>query len=83
MNLPRLKNGQYETGRSVPLEEIKVGDVIFFSMDEDMKEISHAGIFIGDGQFIHASKTKGYVTIARLSDAEYEKRFASVIRLFD
>lgn len=61
ISLPRVSRDQYNVGTSVSYANLKAGDLVFFSLDGD-KVIDHVGIFIGNGQFINASSSKG-VTI--------------------
>ena len=54
------------------LENLKVGDLVFFLDYETMDEIGHCGIYIGNGDFIHASSGSGYcVKINSLLPGEY------------
>lgn len=66
ISLPRVSRDQYNVGTSVSLSNLKPGDLVFFSLDSD-KVIDHVGIFIGNGQFINASSSKG-VAIYTLGD---------------
>lgn len=61
ISLPRVSRDQFARGTAVSFENLRAGDLVFFSLDGD-KAIDHVGIFIGDGQFINASSSKG-VTI--------------------
>lgn len=61
ISLPRVSRDQYNVGTAVSYSNLKAGDLVFFSLDGD-KVIDHVGIFIGNGQFINASSSKG-VTI--------------------
>jgi peptidoglycan DL-endopeptidase CwlO len=61
INLPRVSRDQFNVGTPVSQENLKAGDLVFFSLDGD-KVIDHVGIFIGNGQFINSSSSKG-VTI--------------------
>lgn len=65
ISLPRVSRDQYARGTAVSFENLRAGDLVFFSLDGD-KVIDHVGIFIGDGQFINASSSKG-VTIYPMS----------------
>jgi peptidoglycan DL-endopeptidase CwlO len=58
ISLPRISRDQYNVGTSVSYQNLKPGDLVFFSLDGD-KAIDHVGIFIGNGQFINASSSKG------------------------
>ncbi len=54
------------------LNNLEVGDLVFFLDYETMDEIGHCGIYIGDGKFIHASSGSGYcVKINSLLPGEY------------
>ena len=54
------------------LNNLEVGDLVFFLDYETMDEIGHCGIYIGDGNFIHASSGSGYcVKINSLLPGEY------------
>ncbi|WP_443093385.1 C40 family peptidase [Halobacillus faecis] len=76
--LPRSTDQQWSVGQDIALENIQVGDVIFFS-DTYREGISHNGIYVGDGKFIHASRSK-QVTLAYLSDAYWQEKFTGVKR---
>lgn len=52
----------------------KAGDLIFFK-NTYRSGISHIGIYMGDGKFIHASSNKG-VTISNVNDTYYKNHFA-------
>ncbi|MGV9243228.1 NlpC/P60 family protein [Streptomyces sp. NPDC003710] len=56
VTLPRTTYDQVNTGTTVPLADARPGDLIFFYDD-----ISHVGIYIGNGMMIHAPKPGAYV----------------------
>lgn len=61
-----------KTSKSSLLNNLKPGDLVFFLDYETMDEIGHCGIYIGDGNFIHASSGSGYcVKINSLLPGEY------------
>lgn len=64
ISIPRVSRDQYNVGTPVSFSSLQAGDLVFFSLDGD-KVIDHVGIFIGNGQFINASSSKG-VTIYNL-----------------
>ncbi|UHA73401.1 C40 family peptidase [Paenibacillus sp. 481] len=78
VDLPRTSKLQAEEGEHVEQEDLQPGDLVFFNTDG--KGISHAGIFIGDGQFAHSSSNKG-VRISKLSENYYEKRYVTARRV--
>jgi hypothetical protein len=52
--LPRNATQQIKCGREVDLKDIQRGDLIFFGNTET-GAITHVGIYLGNGEFIHAS----------------------------
>ena len=54
--LPRATTDQAEAGTTVPLADAQPGDLVFFHED-----ISHVGVYVGDGMMIHAPKPGTYV----------------------
>ena len=68
LSLPRTSAGMYATGSSVSKKNLQAGDLVFFNTSG--RGVSHAGIYIGDGKFIHSSSSKG-VSIAKLNDPYY------------
>lgn len=78
MRLPRTAAAQYEVGRAVSVEELQPGDRVYFV--DSGGRINHTGIYMGNGQFVHASSRRGCVTVDYLGDSFYWKRFAGARR---
>ena len=53
----------------VSKSELQPGDLVFFSSNGS--SVTHVGIYIGNGQFVHASTSKTGVIISNLSSAYY------------
>jgi cell wall-associated NlpC family hydrolase len=79
IELPRTSREQSQLGAEVPIDELAMGDLLFFSSDGEMP--SHVGVYIGDHRFIHAAKSAGRVIVSDLSEAWYSKRFLGARRI--
>lgn len=81
IHLPHSAAGQANLGIAVDKKHLRPGDLVFF---ETYKPgISHVGMYIGNGHFIHASSGKGEVTITKLSDAYYVQRYRGSTRIIN
>ncbi|GAB4453756.1 MAG: hypothetical protein OHK0029_07140 [Armatimonadaceae bacterium] len=78
--LPRTAAQQYQVGKAVAKTDLRPGDLVFFK-NTYKRGISHVGIYIGNGQFIHASSGSGQVTVSALSDAFYVNHWAGAKRV--
>jgi hypothetical protein len=68
--------------RKVPLENLKAGDLIFFSSSSRSKRnITHVGLYLSDGEFIHASRGKKSVIISSLNEGNWKSKIVSTKRL--
>ncbi len=72
-------------GRPVDRGALVPGDLVFFdTSNRPLASISHVGIYIGDGRFIHApSAASGRVRIDRLSSSYFSPRFTAGRSYFD
>ena len=66
------------------ISELQLGDLIYFNTNETDSDLcDHAAIYIGDGNFIHASSSAGYVLIQSLSTKFYKEHFSWGRRVFN
>jgi len=79
IDLPRSSREQYKVGDDIDKDELKFGDLVFFNTRRRSKP-GHVGIFIGENQFVHASRKLG-VTVSSLDDAYYKKRYMGARRI--
>src|SRR5690606_1411200 len=79
--LPRLARDQFRAGESVPAERLQPGDLVFFETEGN--ELSHVGIFIGGGRFVHAPNSRSAVRISSLDAPYWRDRFRGVRRVID
>jgi len=74
INIPRVSRDQAKTGKIVPRNYLEKGDLIFFDSKKSSR-VSHVGIYLGNGAFIHASSAKHRVVISSLNSNYYSKHF--------
>ena len=77
VSLPRHSSHQATIGWSVRRSQVRVGDIVFFKTSKG----NHVGIYLGGGQFAHASKSKG-VTISNLSSRYWRRCYWKARRIF-
>lgn len=75
IKLPRASWEQQEYCRSVNLNNISPGDLVFFSTAKNRK-VSHVGMYIGNGEIIHASPSRG-VIISNLGENYFQRNYHS------
>ena len=65
----------YETIENI--EDLRPGDAVYFNtVKRDGDACDHAGIYIGDGEFIHCSSAKDKVIISTLLEGYYNSVFS-------
>ena len=74
-----MADEQFESGLAVNRRDLQVGDLVFFSTYEPGP--SHVGIYIGSGQFIHASSGANEVTITPMAKQYYVERYLGARRV--
>ena len=77
--LPREVRDQYRSGRSVDLDDVKAGDLLFF--ETEGRGASHVGVAIGGGEFVHAPSSRGVVRVERYDAAYWARRFVGARRM--
>lgn len=80
VNLPHYTGSQIGEGSSVSRSNLKQGDLIFFNTDGP---VSHVGIYVGNGEFIHASSGSRKVTVSNLGQSYYDSRYAGARRILN
>jgi len=73
LDLPRSSRAQFEAGRSIPWRLLRAGDLVFFATARN-RRVSHVGIYIGDGKFIHAPSTNRKIRVDSLLGKYYTQR---------
>jgi cell wall-associated NlpC family hydrolase len=77
-HVPRTSQELFRTVRKIGLGEADPGDLMFF---QDQAKLSHVGIYVGDGLFVHAPSSGQNVAIASLDSPYYQQHLIAVGRL--
>ncbi|KAB3531460.1 C40 family peptidase [Alkaliphilus serpentinus] len=85
IKLPRSSSEQATIGTAIEKKDLKMGDLVFFDTSRNRNGgVSHVGIYIGDGSFIHAeSGSNGKVEIATMNSGYYYNRYLKARRITD
>lgn len=78
--IPRNSRAQQKYCIPIASDEMAVGDLLFFSSPKSGGEVSHVGMYIGNGTMIHSSSTKGVIE-SPLSMNYYQTYFHSAGRV--
>lgn len=78
VTLPGNSAAQFADGEAIARTDLQAGDLVFFRTRG--KRISHVGIYVGDGRFIHSPTTGERVRVDRMSQNYWARRFAGARR---
>ena len=78
IELPDNSVSQFESGVKVAREQLQTGDLVFFHTRG--KHVSHVGIYLGEGRFIHSPSTGERVRVNRLDETYWSHRYAGAKR---
>ncbi|WCN36945.1 C40 family peptidase [Aneurinibacillus uraniidurans] len=80
VSLPRTAYAMYQQGTPVSRSALRRGDIVFFKT-ESYAPVTHTGVYIGNGRFVHASSSKG-VSVSNVNDRYYwGQRYVGAKRL--
>jgi probable lipoprotein NlpC len=79
-SVPRTASSLYSWSKKIPPNELSTGDLVFFVTEG--AEISHVGIYAGNGRFIHAASAgpKTGVMYSRLDESYWKRTFTGAGR---
>lgn len=73
ISLPRTSQAQAYVGNRIGKSDLLPGDLVF---SNTYGTLSHVGIYIGNGKFVHAANSSTGVTISDMNDGYYGSRYA-------
>jgi hypothetical protein len=81
VKLPRVVADQAYIGNYIEKENLRFGDIVFFS--NDGINLTHAGIYIGSGYMIHAPKSGDVVKISSINAGYYCNIYKQAVRVLN
>jgi cell wall-associated NlpC family hydrolase len=79
IELPRVSRDMANTGQRVERSAMTAGDIVFFHVHG--RRVDHVGIYVGNGQFLHAPRTGKDVMVSRLDDGYWSGKFMEARRI--
>jgi cell wall-associated NlpC family hydrolase len=76
--VPRTSQELFRAARKIAVGDADPGDLMFF---QDQTKLSHVGIYLGDGLFVHAPASGANVAVASLDSPYYRQHLVAVGRL--
>jgi cell wall-associated NlpC family hydrolase len=75
VSLPHSSYAQWNIGTAVPKDQLQAGDLVFFD------GLGHEGMYIGNGQFVHAPHTGDVVKVSNLDSGYYASAYVGARRV--
>jgi hypothetical protein len=83
VDLPRRAQDQRSVGEVIKTAQMEPGDLVFFATNRRRNQTSHVGLYIGNGQFVHAPTRGSSVRIDDLNSAYWSEHFSGARRYVD
>jgi len=83
IDIPRVAREQAKNGNEIKMDELVYGDLIFFDTEKNPKgNITHVGMYLGNGWFTHASTTEYEIVYSNLNTSPYYKKRLRICRRY-
>jgi cell wall-associated NlpC family hydrolase len=79
VSLSRDMNVQWNSGARISRDNLQPGDILFWS-NTYKRGLSHVGIYIGGGKFVHAENESTGVVVSSLNTAYWASRYSGAVR---
>lgn len=75
ISVPRVTYQQIGQGKSISMNKLMPGDMVFFDTDKSSSGPDHVGLYLGDGKMLHAPHTGDVVKISDITTGYYQDIF--------
>jgi len=83
IEIPRVAREQAKKGQRIKASELVYGDLIFFDTDKRRRgNITHVGMYLGNGWFTHASTKNHEIIYSNLNTSTYYKKRLRICRRY-
>ena len=81
-SINRVANDQAKNGTPVEKKNLQPGDMVLFQNTYSSSQwITHVGIYIGDGKFVHAANSRRGITVDTIESGYYASHYATSRRI--
>lgn len=81
INLGRSSPELVKKGKKITRHDLRPGDLVFFASGRKGKRVSHVGIYLGKGEFIHAASRNHRIQINELSEKYWARHYYGARRI--
>ena len=81
VEMPRSSTEQYSIGVRVDKSKLMPGDLVYFKYSASSYRLSHVGIYVGDGNFIHSPVPGQSVKISPLNTGYFSYYYYGATRV--
>lgn len=84
IRLPRTSRDQAKRGRSIPVSQLRKGDLVFFYWPgryQSNRIVGHVGIYTGNGNIIHATPSRGVHVVNAARSSYWRKTYLGARRI--
>lgn len=81
VNLPRSSRDMAAASRTIKTKDLQTGDLVFFNTSGS--GVSHVGLYIGNGEFIHSPRAGSTIQTERLDKPYYAQRLVKAGTFFE
>lgn len=68
-------------GRKITRHELRAGDLVFFTSKRKSKRVAHVGIYLGNGEFIHAASRNHRIQVNELAENYWARHYYGARRI--